>query len=137
MPALVVTLLLAHSLTGIGAPATALRAADQPGFSLPGLFQGRADPLDDYAERQRCLSSAGVGLAGTLVGAALFGGGVWIAGMATNRDADRNLIGAPDLTTQRFFVPGFAAGGAFLGGALASLGTYWLVEPDDRPGVTR
>ncbi len=33
--------------------------------------------------------------------------------MATNRDADGKLVGAPDLTTQRFFVPGFAAGGAW------------------------
>ena len=137
MPALVVTLLLAHSLTGGTHAATAPRAADEPTFSFPGMFEGRANPLEDYAERQRCLSAAGVGLAGTLVGAALLGGSAWIAGMATNRDADGKLVGAPDLTTQRFFVPGFAAGGAFVGGALASLGTYWLVEPDDRPGVTR
>ncbi|MBI1945228.1 MAG: hypothetical protein HYS27_06005 [Deltaproteobacteria bacterium] len=137
MPALVVTLLLVHSLTGVDHLATAPRVADEDPFSFPGLFEGRANPLADYQERQRCLSAAGVGLAGALVGGALFGGGVWLAGMATNKDADGNLVGAPDTTTQRFFVPGFAAGGAFLGGALASLGTYGLVEPDDRPGVTR
>ena len=101
------------------------------------MFEGRANPLEDYQERQRCLSASGVGLAGALVGAALLGGAVWLVGSATNHDADGKLVGAPDVTTQRFFVPGFAAGGAFLGGALGTVGTYYLVEPDDRPGVTR
>ena len=128
MHALVVTLLLQS-----GAPVL----ADAPVLDIPGMFEGRANPLDDYAERQRCLSAGGAGLAGALVGAALLGGVTWMAGSATNNDADGNLVGAPDVTTQRFFVPGFAAGGAFVGGALAMVGTYYLVEPDDRPGVTR
>lgn len=128
MQALVVTLLLTS-----GAP----QVADRPVLDFTGVFEGRANPLDDYAERQRCLSAGGAGLAGALVGAALLGGATWLVGSATNRDADGNLVGAPDATSQRFFVPGFAVGGAFLGGALATLGTYYLVEPDDRPGVTR
>jgi hypothetical protein len=128
MHALVVTLLLTS-----GAP----RVAEEPPFKIPGLFEGRANPLEDYGERQRCLSAAGVGLAGTLVGAALLGGTTWLVGSATNRDADGNLVGAPDATSQRFFVPAFAAAGAFLGGSLATVGTYYFVEPDDRPGVTR
>lgn len=138
MPALVVTLLLINGVLTTGAPlAAAPLAADRPTLDFPGLFEGRANPLQDYEERQRCLSAGGVGLAGLLVGAALLGGGAWLVGSATNRDADGNLVGAPNVTTQRFFVPGFAAAGAFLGGALAMVGTYYLVEPDDRPGVTR
>lgn len=128
MQTLVVTLLL---LGG------AAQDAPGPAIDFSGMFQGRGNPLEDHDERQRCLSAAGVGLAGALVGAAVLGGSAWIVGAATYKDADGNLVGAPDPTTQRFFVPGFAAGGAFLGGALATLGTYYLVEPDDRPGVTR
>ncbi len=138
MPALVVTLLFAHGvLSPTPLPTAPPLAADEPAPAVPGLFGDAANPLANPAERERCLSAAGVGLAGALVGAALFGGGVWVVGMATYKDADGNLVGAPDPTTQRFFVPGFAAAGAFLGGALASVGTYLLVEPDDRPGVMR
>lgn len=128
MHALVVTLVLAG---------VAPELAERPAFDFSGAFEGRANPLDDYGERQRCLSAAGVGLAGALGGAALLGGATWLVGAATYRGVDGELVGSPDPTTQRFFVPGFAAGGAFLGGALATLATYYLVEPDDRPGVTR
>lgn len=138
MPSLVVTLLLAHGALGADtAPTWDAVTADEPTPALSGLFEGGDNPLANTAERQRCLSAAGVGLAGALVGAALLGGGVWVVGMATYQDEDGKLVGAPDPTTQRFFVPGFAAAGAFLGGALASVGTYLLVEPDDRPSVLR
>lgn len=138
MPALVVTLLFAHGVLGTGPHAAAGPwAADEPPQAFPGLFEGGTNPFGDTAERQRCLSAAGVGLAGALVGAAVLGGSVWIVGTATHKDADGNLVGAPDPTTQRFFVPGFAAAGAFVGGALASVGTYLLIEPDDRPSVMR
>lgn len=141
MHALVVSLLLINGALTARPPTDrallAPQAADEPALGFPGLFEGRANPLDDYAERQRCLSAGGVGLAGALVGAALLGGSAWLVGSATNRGADGKLVGAPDVTSQRFFVPGFAVAGAFLGGALAMVGTYYFVEPDDRPGVTR
>ena len=55
--------------------------------------------------------------------------GSWcVYGLGTE---NQNLPGFISIT------PDFAAGGAFLGGALATLATYYLVEPDDRPGVTR
>jgi len=102
-----------------------------------------ANPFDLFGrdaraeDRQRCLTAAGAGLAGALVGGALFGGPAYIVGVLQNKGPDGELVGEPTVPYQRVFIPAFTFAGAFLGGALATVGTYYLVEPDESTGVIR
>lgn len=119
------------------APDAAPVTPDKPMSNPLDLFTGD-ERTSKKEQRDRCLTAAGAGIAGALIGGAVLGAPAYIVGTLSNVGADGKLIGEPNFAYKRYFVPGFTLAGAFIGGALATVGTYYLVDTsDERPGVMR